>query len=141
MVELYGRFVLLQSRISLSLFLLFSILQLAHKDLELPELPYERLVQQESDVLGVVECLAARLALLRLLPVVGLARVDAFEDAQPSEIFEAELQLLQGMSPRYEFGCLSCIILQNKVFEQLLVYTKTGTLVLTMMTHHLQHVK
>ena len=58
-------------------------LYLLHEGLEVTELLQQRLVGQKLDVLGVVEGPAGGAAMVHLLQVLGLVRVDALEDAQP----------------------------------------------------------
>ena len=55
----------------------------SHKSLEVSELIQQWLVRKKLDIFHIVVCLESRAALVHLLDVLGLVRVDAFENTQP----------------------------------------------------------
>lgn len=69
-------------------------------------------MEQEFDVLGMVEDFDVRGALLRTAAVLGLARVDALEDAQATEVVQRELQAFQGLFAGYVVSRLAFIVLR-----------------------------
>ena len=57
----------------------------------LSELPDDGFVEEKLDVLHVVERLDGGVTLLCLPPVLGLAWIDALQDAQPSKVPKRQL--------------------------------------------------
>lgn len=62
-----------------------------------PELVEDRLVEQELDVLGIVECFGGGAALVGPFLVARLARVDALDDAEAAKVGKRDLQLLESL--------------------------------------------
>ncbi len=57
-------------------------------------------MHEKPHVLLVVQSLDAGRALLRLLAVLGLARVDSLEDAEVAKLVQGQLQNLHSLRPR-----------------------------------------
>jgi len=70
------------------------------EDLELSEFLEQGLMGEELDVLGPVVRLGGGVTLRHLLQVVGLARVDALQDAQTTEVRQTQAKLLQRLVAR-----------------------------------------
>lgn len=81
MIEGVNGLVLLQSLCSRLLVLVERLLQATHEHLELPELVQEGLMCKEANVLGIVVGLVRSAALVNLLGILGLVRVDSLQDA------------------------------------------------------------
>lgn len=84
-VQFIGRLVLLQSLHCRPFCFSISPLEFAYKYLVVSELCNDWLMQQKADVFEQVEGPRGRRALVHLLLVLGLMRVDAFKDAQSPE--------------------------------------------------------
>lgn len=74
-------------------------------------------MQEEFDVLGMVQDFNVRGSLLCTTTVLGLAWVDALEDAQATEVVEGELQAFQGLFAGYVVGRLAFVVLRVELLE------------------------
>ena len=78
--------------------------ELAQEDLVLAKVGENRLVKKMLHILGVVVSARCRRPTAGLFAVVGVARVDALEDAQTAKVCQRDLQLLDGARPRDVVG-------------------------------------
>jgi hypothetical protein len=60
------------------------------------ELGKERFMEKVLDVLGVVEGCCSCRSLGDLLLIARFSRIDTFEDTEPSEVWEGDLELFDG---------------------------------------------
>ena len=95
MIEVVLGLVRLESLLGLKVALVVRLLQFLEKDLEVPELVDDGLVEQEPDVLLVEEGLdLGEVALLSSLPIPRLPRVDSFQDAQSPKVLLSRREIL-----------------------------------------------
>ena len=82
-IQSINRFVLMKFLHGVLLILVERTSHFSHESLEVSKLIQQWLVREKLDIFHIVVCLESRAALVHLLDVLGLVRVDAFENTQP----------------------------------------------------------
>ena len=106
-IQSINRFVLMKFLYCVFLILVERTSHFSHKSLEVSELIQQWLVRKKLDIFHIVVCLESRAALVHLLDVLGLVRVDAFENTQPpaQEESHAFMHTVMTVNVRYLGTC------------------------------------
>lgn len=97
MVKFVAGFIVLQALHSIPFALSIGFAELPNKHLVLSELVDDGLMEEEFNVFDKVKCPGCCGTLVNFLLMLGFVRINTFQDAQPPEVRQAQLQLLPGL--------------------------------------------
>lgn len=96
MVQFVAGFIVLEALYSIPLALPIGFAELPDKHLVLSELVDDGFMEEEFNIFDKVKCSGCCGTLVNFLLMLGFMRINTFQDAQPPEIRQAQLQLLPG---------------------------------------------